>query len=668
MVLINSNLRIPSIIGLLTFFICACSSIEETTFQKINTNYKVSIQRDFWGIPHIKGETDIDIAYGVGLVHAEDAYDDLVKLMPLYRGKNAVVNGLKNMETDYLLRLLKVHSKVNSIAKKQLSPTVLNMAKAYADGVNTYAKNNPKKVDLRFHPVTQEDIIAGSYIQHLFFSGLQRELEQIANYSEKSIPTGSNAIAINNPKSKSNTAFLLINSHQPLSGPVGWYELNIESKSGWKVHGGNFPGSFLINIGFNEHIGWGATVNRPDLMDIFKLTINPNNPNEYLKDGVWIPFKIEEDHLKFKLLGLIELKIKQQFKYSDFGPVLEINNDYFALKHSSENSFEEIEGWYELSKSKDIYEFEKNLEKRKIPTFNFVAMDSKRNIGYFYNGRIPYRKNAYLSRNIIRTSSSENIWSSKKLVTNLPKFINPANGWVQSTNQNPYSVMGEHSLKYKKKNSHIHYEQRLTNRSHVANEILSQKNSIDLDEFIKIKFDNSYSKNSRQFKFLKKISINDPSIESLVNNWDMHTDYLNTNAGLSICLMAQEWTAEMNNKPTPSSKETKSECTHLYQKIQKSPSEPWSKLNTISRNGRSYPIQGSVDTLRAVYTTPNNLTKSLDMTGGDGLFFIIAEQDNGKIIYGMHNYGSSRDPKSVHYSDQVFLFSKEALRYIPENL
>ena len=74
------------------------------------------------------------------------------------------------------------------------------------------------------------------------------------------------------------------------------------------MHGGNFPGSFLINIGFNKHIGWGATVNRPDVMDIFKLTINPNNPNEYLKDGVWIPFKIEEDHLKFKLLGLIELK------------------------------------------------------------------------------------------------------------------------------------------------------------------------------------------------------------------------------------------------------------------------------------------------------------------------------------------------------------------------
>ena len=56
------------------------------------------------------------------------------------------------------------------------------------------------------------------------------------------------------------------------------------------------------------------------------------------------------------------------------------------------------------------------------------------------------------------------------------------------------------------------------------------------------------------------------------------------------------------------------------------------------------------------------------MSGGDGLFFIIAEDDNGKTIYGMHNYGSSRNESSVHYSDQTFLFSQEALRFIPVNL
>ena len=59
-------------------------------------------------------------------------------------GENALRNGLKNIDTDYLIRLLKVHSKVDQLAKKQLSSNVLTMAQAYADGVNEYAKSNPR--------------------------------------------------------------------------------------------------------------------------------------------------------------------------------------------------------------------------------------------------------------------------------------------------------------------------------------------------------------------------------------------------------------------------------------------------------------------------------------------------------------------------------------------
>ena len=121
------------------------------------------------------------MAFGIGFAHAEDAYEDLVELMPLYRGENAIYNGLKNIETDYLVRLLKIHLKVENIAKKQLSKNILSMAQAYADGVNMYANQHPDKVNQKLHPVTQEDIIAGSYIQHLFFAGLDRDLEQLAS-------------------------------------------------------------------------------------------------------------------------------------------------------------------------------------------------------------------------------------------------------------------------------------------------------------------------------------------------------------------------------------------------------------------------------------------------------------------------------------------------------
>ena len=646
----------------------SCAISNKNSTYKISNQYNVSIDRDFWGIPYIKGKTDQDVAYGIGLVHAEDAYADLVELMPLYRGKNAIYNGLDSIDTDYLVRLLKIHSKVKDIGKQQLSQNILSMAQAYADGVNMYANKHPDKVDLSIHPVTQDDVLAGSYIQHLFFAGLDRDLAQMTAQDETSIPTGSNAIAINSTKTDSNASYLLINSHQPLSGPVGWYELNIESESGWHGHGGNFPGSFLINVGFNKNIGWGATVNRPDVMDIFELTINPNNADQYLLDDKWESFEIEEDKLAFKLFGFLRWSTKQKFRYSKFGPVIEINGKYFALRHINQSSFNEIEGWYEISKTKNVYEFEKQLAKRKIPSFNFVTMDSDRNIGYFYNGKIPNRHDALKARKIISSSSSKDIWNEKDLVKNLPKLINPSNGWIQSTNQNPFSVMGEHSLKEKSMKKNVHFEQRLTNRSYVANELLSINESIDLDRFIAIKFDNSYSKNSRQYKYLESIMEYDTNLKLALQKWNGKTDFNNTNAALGMCFMAQEWISEMNSKPTPTYQAAKKECDSLFKEIQRNYTDPWSKINTISRGSRTYPIQGSVDTLRAVYGSPNSDTKSLNMSGGDGLFFIIAEEDSGKVIYGMHNYGSSRNESSVHYSDQTVLFSQEALRFIPTSL
>ena len=667
MIQINSTLKNQLIIGFFAVFLSTCSSFTPQVDFPSN-QYDVSIHRDFWGIPYIKGETDMDVAYGIGLSHAEDAYDDLVELMPLYRGKSALFNGLKGVETDYLVRLLRVHQNVEKFAKDQLSDRSLQMAQAYADGVNQFAKDNPSKVNQRLHPITKEDIIAGSYIQHLFFAGLDSGLQTMSDHISKSIPTGSNAIAVNGAKTKGDSSFLLINSHQPLAGPVGWYELNVESQSGWNAHGGNFPGSFVVNVGFNKDIGWGATVNRPDVLDIFELTVNPTNPDEYLLDKAWVPFEIEEDYLQIKLLGFLKIKSKQSFKYSKFGPVLEIQDKVFALRHSTQNSFQEIDGWFSLNKADSVQAFESALSSRKIPSFNFVVMDSAKNIGFFYNGRIPSRENAKAARKVLQGTSSRDIWPLNKSIQDLPTFINPENGWIQSTNQNPYAVMGEYSSALDLGSSHVYFEQRLTNRSFVANELLSPKTKITLDDFIDIKFDNSYSKNSRQYQFLLQLAKSNQEIALKVEPWDRQTNFKNRHAGFNSCLMAHEWLAEMNTQPIPKTKDIVATCKDWFVEIDRKQTDEWGDITTISRLGRSYPIQGSLDTLRAVYGTPNDKTNSIDMSGGDGLFYIIEEGESGRMIYGMHNFGSSRNRESVHYSDQTFLFSQEALRFVPENL
>ena len=153
------------------------------------------------------------------------------------------------------------------------------------------------------------------------------------------------------------------------------YELNVSSGEGWQAHGGNFPGSFLINVGFNKNIGWGATVNRPDIFDIYKLEINPNNTNQYKVDDSWKDFVTEKDSLRIRLLNILMINVKRDFQYSDFGPVIEIEGNKFAISHSTDNYFGETLGWFELNLSSSVNEFKEKIIQRKIPSFNFVAMD-----------------------------------------------------------------------------------------------------------------------------------------------------------------------------------------------------------------------------------------------------------------------------------------------------
>jgi penicillin amidase/acyl-homoserine-lactone acylase len=54
-------------------------------------------------------------------------------------------------------------------------------------------------------------------------------------------PIGSNATAIAPNRTDDGSTYLIINSHQPLTGPVAWYEAHIESNEGAQCYGRTLP-------------------------------------------------------------------------------------------------------------------------------------------------------------------------------------------------------------------------------------------------------------------------------------------------------------------------------------------------------------------------------------------------------------------------------------------
>ena len=76
--------------------------------------------------------------------------------------------------------------------------------------------------------------------------------------------------------------------------------------------GGLFPGSPVIFVGHNEHIGWSHTVNSPDLIDVYELEMNPENTNQYFIDGKKEELEISEAAIEVKLWGPFKWTFKER--------------------------------------------------------------------------------------------------------------------------------------------------------------------------------------------------------------------------------------------------------------------------------------------------------------------------------------------------------------------
>ncbi len=63
--------------------------------------YDVRILRDSWGVPHIFGVTDADVAYGLAYAHAEDDFETIQKSMLAGRGRLAAVFGAHQLKNEF---------------------------------------------------------------------------------------------------------------------------------------------------------------------------------------------------------------------------------------------------------------------------------------------------------------------------------------------------------------------------------------------------------------------------------------------------------------------------------------------------------------------------------------------------------------------------------------
>ena len=648
--------------------------------------YSATITRDVFGVPHVHGATDADAAFGLAYAQADDDITNILSTIDLARAGSGLKNGRDGAIADYLIKALEIRELVEERYEEDLSSEVKAVLEGFVAGLNYWMSLNLDRNIKDYYPVNKVDLVSSFAIQNLFFAGIDSAIKELMNAPKEvseaeldkggesrtvaSLVAGSNAFALNSNKTSDGKTRLVINSHQPLDGPVAWYEAHISSDEGWNMMGGLFPGAPFVFVGFNESLGWGMTVNGPDLTDAFKLKINPENKNQYLLDGKWENFDIKNIKLPVKLLGPISWTFNREAKFSEHGLVLETESGSYALKFAGMKEIRQPDQWFRMNKAQNKDQWLEAMKMRAIISFNAVYADKEDNIMLLHNTAGPIRNEAYDWKQPVDGTNSTLIWNEITPFDEIPLLINPNSGWIVSANQDPFRASSlKDNLKRSDFSKTLGIETKMTNRAYRVIEIFDNDKKFTEQDLLDAKFDNEYSKESRSIKYLQNVLAQEyedqefQEAQAVLNAWDLKTDNDNRSAALGVCILSEEWRAFMNRIDAPSSKEMFKKCIDELNDAFGRVDPLWSEVNMLIRGDLSLPIQGGPDTLRAVYGRPQD-DGILKAVAGDGLVVSLSwDSDGNQESQSIHQYGSAtQDSSSKHYDDQVQLFVDEKMK------
>lgn len=639
---------------------------------------KIDIVRDSFGVPHIFAPTDAEVAYGLAWAHAEDNFSTIQQSYLAGKAMLGAYKGKEGATIDYIVHLMRIKELVAEKYESDISPAYKKLLEGYAAGFNAYAKAHPKEVLLKkLFPITPKDMLQYSVLQLCVLSGADAALKSIfggrVDVLQDMKPGGSNAFAFNSKKTTDGQTYLAINSHQPLEGPVSWYEAHLQSEEGWNIIGANFPGAPTILSGVNEYLGWAHTVNEPDKLDIYQLSVNPNNKLQYQFDGQWETLEEKTAQLKVKVSG-IRIGVKRKVYWSKYGPTVITERGTFSIRMPAQMDIRGLEEWYWLNKAKNFTEFKKVLQMMAIPGYNIVYADRYDTIYYLSNGRIPIRDKAYNWRGTLPGNTSKTLWTEIHPLEKLPQVLQPASGFVYNTNHSPFHAT-EGPENFKLTDLTMGYETLENNRSMRFAELVKQYDKVTYEDFKRIKYDGKYP---AVFSF--PINIDSlfmlsesqyPAIADLIQQlqqWDRNSDIANTGATIFAHINYQIYAlARQGKRPSvltiPIAVDLLENVKNDLLKYFGKTNVPLGDYQKLVRGDKAIPLPGLPDVLTAMYSVAwkDGMVKG---NQGESYIELVRFTKDGPVIESINTFGASAKKGSPHYTDQMELFAQQKTKKI----
>ena len=467
-------------------------------------NKSVDIYTDTYGVPHIIAQNEEDLFYAAGYYAARDRLFQMSVVNYSVRGELSYAFGDELIKSDVYLRTWRIHDTAKKLVG-ELNKETVDLIGAFCAGINYRIKEVHNDLPIEFKitgmkpPVWSPAIVTGysrmmaremssSWKPEIVFGAIENyfgkdKLSEIYPFYSDDHPTiadknkniekevfssimnqeliiekflgynssasGSNNWVISGTRTKSGKPLLANDPHLGFTQPPRWYEMHLKGGR-FNVSGLCLAGIPMPIIGQNEHIAWGFTNSMVDDMDFFIETINPKNNNQYLYDGKWLDMKIINESIKLKNGRDTTIIIRLTHHgpiITDVHNLLKGENNSMSMAWTGNWLTKEIDGLFDLAKSKNWSDFSRAVQKFGVPGQNIVYADVQGNIGWRPAVFIPIRKEG--SSLIPRPGDDPSYdWSGRVPYKKMPFLLNPKKGFIATANNKtidesfPYYISG----------------------------------------------------------------------------------------------------------------------------------------------------------------------------------------------------------------------------------
>lgn len=512
----------------------------------------VYVYRDRYAIPHVYAKNEKDLYRAVGYLTAQDRLWQMDLLRRITLGRLAEIFGADLVETDYMLRALRIPEKTRMILDST-NEQIKEGLQAYCDGINSFIEDNSGKLPLEFtilgykpekwlpeHSVNLIGYMAfdltmpwdmettlymiSRKVDSLRFMEIVPDLKNMKSFvypdwkkDNKSnllegnimskakgledigmtVFSGSNNWAMSGMKSANGKPILANDMHLGFSAPGIWYQMHMVIPGQLNVTGLVLPGQPLVVVGHNDSIAWGMTNVMVDDMDFYVEKINPNDTNEYEYMHEWL--KMDARKEIFRIKG--GEQVEKTLRFTHRGPIVSgikgINDKAVSMQWTGNQFSNEIYCIYKLNHAGNWNDFTHAIRYMNSVSQNVVYADVKGNIGLYCSAGIPIRKKGDGSF-IVPGWTDEYDWKGRVPFEQQPHVYNPDCGYVSSANNRtvgddyPYPISRWFALPY---------------RIDRIREMLNEKEKLDANDFIRMQADFK-SKMAEQFNPLFIASIN----------------------------------------------------------------------------------------------------------------------------------------------------------------